>query len=72
MTESLPRGQQAVEVLHRFGLTQFANRFPSDTGRRRWRTPLLGQSMRLRLNLSLHPTRYSALRLLPRTGEFKP
>lgn len=28
MTKSLPRGQQAVNVFHRFGLTQFANRFP--------------------------------------------
>jgi DMSO/TMAO reductase YedYZ molybdopterin-dependent catalytic subunit len=32
MTESLPRGQKAVEVFHRFGLTQFANRFPNDAG----------------------------------------
>lgn len=30
MTQSLPRGQQAVEVFHRFGLTHFASRFPGD------------------------------------------
>jgi DMSO/TMAO reductase YedYZ molybdopterin-dependent catalytic subunit len=31
MTGSLPRGQRAVALLHRFGLLKFASRFPSDT-----------------------------------------
>jgi DMSO/TMAO reductase YedYZ molybdopterin-dependent catalytic subunit len=36
MTEKLPRGQRTVEAFHRFGLTQFASRFPKNV-----RTPSL-------------------------------
>ncbi len=60
MPESLPRGQQAVEVFHRFGLTRFANRFPSQES-----TPSLEISGRVTHILHLP----DALHGLPRSAQ---